>query len=317
LKSRIGAGSIHTDPKILAFAEKESDPDALDNMLTLSQQVFAEQSVATAFDFTEVYDQWLEFTKDLVRRAIPEKDMASDFALAQLERLKSLDSTAQKFEPTLKMIVNEHSKERYARLSERVQAGAVWFLNLLNPVLSDTQEHIKAFKIKAKSKKYVQDVQHLWQIAEKKRIQIEQAAAVAMGLASNVGIQSVIQEVNKMFTSVPVQEQKGEGAGNEKLPASKDISLELFLEGKSPEKIAEIRGLGVETIYSHLSFAVSAGKLEARKLIDPSKLSTILSTIAASPEAGLVPLKERLGAQYSYAEIKIAKAQFDFDRAKA
>lgn len=319
LKSRIAAGSIHTDPRILAFAEKESDPEAMDNMLLLSQQIFAEQSVATAFDFTEVYDQWLEFTKDLVRRAIPEKDLASAFALAQLEQLRSLDSTAQKFEPTLKLIINEHSRERYTKLSERVQAGAVWFLNILNPVLAAIQEHIKTFKLKAKSKKYIQDVQHLWQITEKKRIQIEQAAAVALGLAGNVGIQSVIQEVNKMFSAVPAPEGQTETASGEKLPqqASKDISLELFLEGKSPEKIAEIRGLGTETIYTHLSFAVSSGKLEAKQLIDPAKMGIILREIAANPEAGLTALKEKLGAQYSYTEIKIARAQFEFEQAKA
>lgn len=316
LKSRITAGSIHTDPKILEFAENEADEAALDNMLHLSQQIFAEQSVASAFDCTELYDQWLEFVKNMVSRAIPEKDLAAEFALAQLERLRTLDSTAQKFEPTLKAIVNDNGKDRYKKLGERVQAGAVWFLNILKPVLDATQAHIDTFKVKQKTKKYIKDVQALWQLTEKKRVQIEQAAAVALGLAANVGIGQVIQEVNKMFAPVPTEEVKADGKDKEKLPASKDITFELFGTGKTPEKIAEIRSLSVDTIYGHLSMAITAGKLHADQLMDKVRLKAILQAIVQEPAFGLTQLKEMMGERYSYSDIKIAKAQFDHDRSK-
>lgn len=316
LKSRINANSIHTDPKILEFAENEADEAALESMLHLSQQVFAEQAVASAFDCTELYDVWLEFVKNMVSRAIPEKDVAAEFALAQLEQLKILDHTAQKFEPTLKALVNENNKDRYVKLSERVQAGANWFLNILNPVIVATQAHIDAFKVKQKTKKYIKEVQSLLQLSEKKKLQIEQAAAVAIGLAANVGIQAVIQEVNKMFAPVPAQEISSTTENKEKLPPSKDITFEFFEAGKRPEKIAEIRSLSLDTVYNHLSMAIVAGKMEASQIMDKVKLKAILQVIQEEPAAGLSALKEKMGEQYSFIDIKIAKAQFEAQQPK-
>lgn len=307
LKSRITANSIYTDPRIIEFSKSESDVDALDNMLQLSQQIFIEESVATAFNCMELYDLWLHFTKDLAMAGFPDKELAAQFALAQLEQLQLVDKTAHKFEYTLKSIVNSTDPQRYQLLNERVQAGAVWFLNIIKPIITATEAHIKEFKVKNKTKKYIKSVQALWQATEKKKIQIEQAAAVSMGLSAKVKLQVVIEEVNKMFAPVPsptLEEQEEK----QSLTPSKDISLALFKEGKTPEKIAEIRGLTVDTVYNHLSMAVGSGALQASALIDKAKLNIIIDEIQSHPDAGLTQLKESLGAQYSYTEIRIAKA---------
>src|SRR5690606_1061093 len=125
--------------RIIDFSKNESDSEALDNMLQLSQQIFIEESVANAFNSIELYDLWLNFTKDLALAGFPEKEKAAQFALAQLEQLQLVDKTAQKFEYTLKAIVHSNDKDRYQKLNERVQAGATWFLNIINPVITATE----------------------------------------------------------------------------------------------------------------------------------------------------------------------------------
>lgn len=319
LKSRITASSIYTDPKILEFAKHAAKDDALDNILGMSQKMFAEQALVRAFDCMDLYDRWLEFTKDLVRRNIPEKDDAGAFALQQLDQIKVLDHTAQKFEPQLVAIVNDTASDRYMRLKERVQAGANWFLQILQPVIAQTKTHIATYKIKKGTKKYVKDVQGLLQMTEKKRVQLEQAAAIAEGLAAEMKMGAVIEEVNKMFAPMPLTEDESAAQEEGKKPkvSTRELSLQLYREGKSPEKIAELRNLALSTIYSHLAAAVAAGDLKVDEFVAPKDIQVIRKAFEEHPGEGISRIKEMLGQEYTFNDIKLVKAHLEFEQSKA
>jgi ATP-dependent DNA helicase RecQ len=92
---------------------------------------------------------------------------------------------------------------------------------------------------------------------------------------------------------------------------TKQQSLTLFQQGNPIEKIAVLRGLSPGTIETHLAFYVQRGQLPIDKVIDPEKLQTIRQTIERVGGMALSPIKEALGEDYSYGEIKLVLASMN------
>ncbi|MEK6781965.1 MAG: helix-turn-helix domain-containing protein [Bacteroidota bacterium] len=93
---------------------------------------------------------------------------------------------------------------------------------------------------------------------------------------------------------------------------TKQQSFDLFKQGNSLEKIAELRGLSTVTIEGHLAFYVQHGKLTIDQLIDISKIPAISEAIEKIGKGALTPIKESLGDGYSFGEIKLVMAHLEF-----
>ena len=83
----------------------------------------------------------------------------------------------------------------------------------------------------------------------------------------------------------------------------------LFLQGLSPEEIAERRQLSGHTIIGHLERLVQAG--DALDLMHamppPERLRRIEAAFQRSGDLKLVPVKELLGEDFSYEEIRVVR----------
>jgi ATP-dependent DNA helicase RecQ len=81
-------------------------------------------------------------------------------------------------------------------------------------------------------------------------------------------------------------------------------SLNLFKSGKSVVDIAQERGLSPTTIEGHLSNFVQTGELDVLTFVKEEKIQPILEVIESYGTEKLSPLKDVLGEDYSYGEIK-------------
>ncbi len=86
------------------------------------------------------------------------------------------------------------------------------------------------------------------------------------------------------------------------------MSYSLFVNGRSVEQIAQYRQMLTSTIIEHLSYYVVNGDLDIEMLIDSEKIKYITDTIKRIKSSGLKPVKDALGSDYSYSEIKLVKA---------
>ena len=100
----------------------------------------------------------------------------------------------------------------------------------------------------------------------------------------------------------------------EKDTDTKQKSLELFKMGNSLQRIAELRNLSVSTVESHLAFYVQQGAVSIDKIMDASKREAIQKAMAQTDGKALTPIKELLGDDYSYGEIRIAMAYAEYER---
>ena len=89
---------------------------------------------------------------------------------------------------------------------------------------------------------------------------------------------------------------------------TKQISFDMFNNGLTIARIAQERGLVQSTIERHLTFFVEKGKLDINKLLSPEKQQAIEKELAADHNNSLSEVKNALGADYSYGEIKMMLA---------
>lgn len=92
---------------------------------------------------------------------------------------------------------------------------------------------------------------------------------------------------------------------------TKQQSFELFNHGHPIQKIAELRGLSIVTIEGHLAFYVQQGKLSIDQVMDTSKIPAIKKALEQAGGTALTPVKNLLGEDYGYGEIRMVMAYLD------
>lgn len=95
---------------------------------------------------------------------------------------------------------------------------------------------------------------------------------------------------------------------------TKAETFRLFKSGKSIQEIAQLRELSMATIEGHLAFYVGQGKLPIGDAMDISKIHAIRAALENWDGIALAPVKEKLGDQYSYGEIKLVMAHLKIYR---
>jgi len=92
------------------------------------------------------------------------------------------------------------------------------------------------------------------------------------------------------------------GAG--KASSTQVETLRLYKSGSSVAEIAHERQLSPTTIEGHLSQFVTSGEIDVLELVSAEKIDPIKNAVESYGADRLSPLKEILGDNYSYGEIK-------------
>lgn len=90
---------------------------------------------------------------------------------------------------------------------------------------------------------------------------------------------------------------------------TKQISFDMFNKGLTIARIAQERGLVESTIQGHLCFFVENGELDICRLLSSEKQGAIEAVLARDdPDQSLKALKNELGDNYTYGDIKLMVA---------
>ncbi len=97
---------------------------------------------------------------------------------------------------------------------------------------------------------------------------------------------------------------------------TKEETYKLFKDGKSVDDIAKERSLTTSTIESHLAHYVQLGILPIHELVTKEKLVLIEPALQTFEGGSITPLKEQLGEQVSYGEIRLVLAWREYEKTK-
>jgi len=310
LKSRITPASIMTDERILAFAKQEEPEDRLQRILEDAQGIYTEQSLLGAFDWEKLTDAWQAHLQEFAHRQLPDQFQAVQLSQEIQACLQQQQETAARFVRLLQELLRE-GKAGYGRVHERTAAAATWFVkDLEEQVINKLKAHIDSEKIKTRTKKYIRELKALLLVFERKKLQVQQAAAITEGLASSLDRQLLMERVSKLHTPIPFDAAPEKEAARSRPAAgeSRRMSLQLFKEGKSVKEIAELRGMVTGTIEGHLAEFIPTGEVHISDLVAADKIRMILDCIRTHPDATSGQIREQLGDGFSYAEIRAVLA---------
>ena len=107
---------------------------------------------------------------------------------------------------------------------------------------------------------------------------------------------------SKITLKAPKRERKASNPN--KITDTATESFNMYKSGKSIADIAAFRGLSPNTIEGHLTQFIFTGELDVSTFVTEDKIQPIKEAIESYGPETLSPLKEVLGDDFSYAEIK-------------
>jgi len=108
-----------------------------------------------------------------------------------------------------------------------------------------------------------------------------------------------------------IRKPKHRAKRNDKGDDTYNVSLKLFRSGRSMQQIADERELNLSTIEGHLAKFVATGEVELNELVPEHKVEPIRKAIIElNSENAIGPVKEKLGDEYTYGEIRAVAAAF-------
>ncbi len=119
---------------------------------------------------------------------------------------------------------------------------------------------------------------------------------------------------HKLQTRIHLKEAKGgrkqtTAERSDRRPSdTKQVSYQMYKEGKTIAEIAEERNLSANTIETHLSYYISTGELDINELVEADKYVAVKKAAEIFGTESLRILKENLPEKISYGDIRMVLA---------
>ncbi|TDS15998.1 helix-turn-helix domain-containing protein [Sphingobacterium paludis] len=309
LKSKIPHHSIRTDFQVVDFMKRMRPGDEVAKMLELCQRHYLGQILLQSFRWTTLVEGVDELSESLAKRNIDSKDAALLVLNGVAGALREQEKVANKFITQLYAMLRDKAQLDYGKICERTQSAVAWFLPKFdNDVLIAMQEHIEAWKVKKRTKKYVEELRSLLLDFRRKKEQLAHCLTIADILTQEGDLSQVVDSLHAKEKTKDSEVKSA--ADDDAVKDTKAISLDMFMDGLSIEDIAKKRDMVVGTIYGHLINYVGT-EVEATDLIAEEKLERIMDVIRQNPDKSSSELKVILGAEFDYPDIKIGQKMLE------
>ncbi|MDX2189503.1 MAG: helix-turn-helix domain-containing protein [Bacteroidota bacterium] len=299
LKSKITSRAIVSDPSIQKSDYLLGKVAQLQKELPNKEKIYACSVILKAFDWENQMLKLKELFPYYETAGIPDLTKAINWAKKLVSGVEEQFRICKKFKFQLEGMFNVEAEIDFVGVNERVSKASSYFETFFKNVFLEFDIHIKEYRPKPKTKKYIGVI-----INHKKMIQvleknIKSSAILAESLSKGGADFDAIKMTNVPEETILKDETKKPEKGE-----TKKISLELFKEGKSISEIASIRSMVSGTIEGHLASFIPTGEIKITELMTETTLSQIVKVIQ---ELGPVPsgeYKAKLGDSVSYAQIK-------------
>ncbi len=289
------------DRSLRAFVESFADQEDLSEKLEEDQVGFLRQKAIQAFDLGKLVKAMRShaatFDKGENRSA---KQQYLPWTEALVVEAEPLQSTGAQFLKQFGRILKEEGVS--AHLADRSDKAQGYF----EPKLMELLQKVKHHKVQVQAK------------GGKVKNYLEELDALETALVFQIRqIMKLVMVVGQLAEGkLPTKEMLAQWEQDHKLNAkppkpkktpTAEISLKKFEAGFSVAEIAAERDLVEGTIYGHLSQYVAKGKIGLDRLVDDKKRQVIQKELAGE-YGSFSEVKQRLGDEYSYGEIKLVRA---------
>ena len=253
--------------------------------------------------------QYKGWAKELQSDLIPVKDIAD------------------KFSDQVRKIAGTQHPGQLSVLQKRVVAAKDYFEPLLNIFSKRLFDHINDLKKQKGIKTYINELRDIEQFFFKQLQLIYKSEALIDSVIHNKSISktallnsSLYKDRDSMIrgkSSTEVKRgkrkySKGQlkNGKKEAKPNTREVSYNMFKEGKSLKEIAAERSLAISTVEGHLANFVARGLIDISQLVDESKVKQIMNAFQKLDTLKLGAVKGYLGSGYTYGDLRLVLAGY-------
>lgn len=334
LTSHLNNRGMKADQNVAYYSRTKDQQESLLTQITKEADAFLKQSLLQAFNFTLldnfVYEHVFSYSKDEKRSV---KQTHLQWAVKLQQELMAAKVHADKFLKQIDRLLVLGQSVDLDALITRTEAASNYFTPILVAQSNMIFEHIEAVKEQKQTKEYLNELIDLEAMFYEQFKKIVRAKAMLSAKADQIeigkddlnklyGLAKREEQMKKAFSLPNKEELERSGAEpksrskkkteKEKAPKvdTKEVTLALFNEGKTPTEIAVERKMTKGTIEGHLAHYIVQNQISADKVIAKHKLEILLQAIRELKSIKLNEIRDHVGRSYDFGEIKIAIAAF-------
>jgi uncharacterized protein YpbB len=336
LTSKINFNTLSQDTKVTSYSKNEEASQNLNELLNEETYSFIKDYSLKCFDFNSLIKQLEEHTDSYVlAKKKSAKQRYYEWAKEIEKEVKDIQPHAIGFQRQLGAIIDKKEEGHLDFLLKRIQAASSYFSPAFKGISNKLLRHVLIVKTDKKNKTYINELLSLEVSVNEQLKLLNKATLVIESTISKkeitkVAIDKVCADVtraellNQVFSSTPEEvettkskkdktRKKNKTEGAESIGTivkldTKEETLKLYKQGNSIESIAKTRNMSVTTIEGHLAYLITKGELQAKEFVDEEKIKNIIAVSKTLNTFQLTPIKQALGDEYSYSDIKLAIA---------
>jgi hypothetical protein len=324
LQSPITPECIRTDAYAQAFSQNEQPTERLQQALANAKQRFWAERLLRYFDWQPLCNLLHDYRRLTSDKISDELQSAHELSEQLYETALKQGQVAQRFQRQLEQLVGRQANDDIlTTLKERCTKAVAYFHHdILTEILRPLQQHMATFTRIKKARAYWRklhelenDIIRFTTNLTSVRYHDEPMLAADVALPP-LRLPSVTdtphakkEKTGKDKPAKPKTEKTPQTEPN----ATQRHSLQLFRKGKTIAEIAKERNYAVSTIEGHLVGFVKSGELAVTDLVAQEKIDAILplvQSVVQGESTALSPIREQLGNEYTYMEIKAVVNHF-------
>jgi hypothetical protein len=320
LTSRIRTESLTTDETIKDYSDQKPGNEELQNVFESESIRFFKEYILNSFDFTNLEKQFRFHSESYQKEE--NRSAKQKFLVWSVEILKEIQEVKTVSDKFLSQLNSIFSQTDYKEnLQKRTEAAAGHFLPLLKEISKKIKSQLEVASKEKKIKTYLTELNDLEQMLFKQTQTINKALAMVKSSGENeefskekintveLNKERVSEEVESIKTILQTKKRsKDKKVAGEKTKKedTKKISYDAFKSGKSIEEIAKERNMTVGTIETHLSYYAGLGMIDVKTMISEDRMNQIIAMSKTLDTTLYGPIKNSLGDNFTYGEIKLA-----------
>ena len=293
LLSPIHSSHIITDKQIIEFSKGENNLHDLDAILKEEKKKYAATRLMNAFDGKKIIRELEKFSEYTKERQLFDKKFVEEAVALLLKNAKEQNTISEKFIVELEKRFSENPlNEQW--LNQKVISAKKFFIDKIqNELVIPVNALQSRLKGKKKVRQFNKKLNELEIFLWKQEKIIERASFGTIAFE--------ISPVEKKEKILSAKSEKQSAPGWSKLE-----TLSFYKQGMNVEQIAQQREMAISTIEGHLAEFVSAGEVNIFDFLNETLLEKIKSIAQKTGYEKLSPIKNELGIEVSYGQIKMA-----------
>lgn len=306
LASRIRKEAIINDGRVSAYINNQAEEarKSIENLPSLKEEYYRELLIEL-FNFNDLQKSEEALFRVLVEYFYKYPKITALHKMAIADLMERVIAVSNKWEKVVRSRTPEELRE--PEFIERIKKGTLYFHSQLTEVFNHLIRQTADLKSNNKegTKRYTTTFSDLKQSYSAKHELLEIIMENGFSVKSYLmAKQEAILDSLSDGTARKRKKKEATSAKKIEKKPTKQISFEMFKEGKTLEEIAKQRGLVVGTIMGHLIDYIKSGDIDINKVIEKQKVQQIQKAIKeVGSENGLKNIKDKCASNINYNEI--------------